>query len=62
MASYGYAMLSFAMLWYGVYTMLWNFLQSYKICMLCYAIDYVVKDKHSATVFLQVTKRTDCGP
>ena len=47
-----YAMLSYAMIWYGKYGMLWDFnamlWDSY--AMLCYAMVYVVKDKHSATV------------
>ena len=42
-----YAMLSYAMVWYGKYGMLWDF-----NAMLWgfYAMVYVVKDKHSATV------------
>ena len=43
-----YAMLSYAMVWYEKYGMLWNF-----NAMLWdfYAKVYVVKDKHSATVY-----------
>ena len=47
-----YAMLCYAMVWYGKYGMLWDFnamLWDF-YAMLCYAMVYVVKDKHSATV------------
>ena len=47
-----YAMLSYAMVWYGKYGMLWDFnamLWDF-YAMLCYAMFYVVKDKHSATI------------
>ena len=40
-----YAMLSYGMVWYGKYGMLWDF-----NAMLSYAVVYVVKDKHGATV------------
>ena len=40
-----YAMLCYGMVWYGMKSMV-----CYEISMLCYAMVYVVKDKHSATV------------
>ena len=40
-----YAMLCYPMLWYGMERMI-----CYDISMLCYAIVYVVKDKHSASM------------
>ena len=47
-----YAMLSYAMVWYGKYGMRWDFnAMLWDFCaLLCYAMVYVVKDKHSATV------------
>ena len=47
-----YGMLWYGMIWYGMYGMLWYFFLCYEICMLCYAMVYVVKEKHSATVAL----------
>ena len=40
-----YDMLCFPMVWYGMERMV-----CYEISMLCYAVAYVAKDKHSATV------------
>ena len=40
-----YAMLSYAMVWYDKYGVL-----CYDMKIQCYAMVYVVKDKHSATV------------
>ena len=47
-----YGMLSFAMVWYGVYGMLWDVfaILRYLYAMLifvCYAMVYVVKERHS---------------
>ena len=49
-----YAMLCYLMLWYGMESMLCYEISMvcYEIFMLCYAMVYVVKDKHSATVFV----------
>ena len=44
-----YAMLSYSMVWYGKYGMLWDF---YAMLWDFYAMVYVVKDKHSAIVQL----------
>ena len=44
-----YAILSHAMVWYGKYGMLWNFIA---VRCLFYTMVYVVKDKHSATACL----------
>ena len=47
-----YDMLSYAMVWYGMESMVCYEISMlcYEISMLCYAMVYVVKDKHSATV------------
>ena len=47
-----YAILSYAMVWYGTESMVYYEISMlcYEISMLCYAMVYVVKDKHSATV------------
>ena len=42
-----YAMLCYPMLWYGMESIV-----CYEISMLCYAMVYVVKDKHTATVHI----------
>ena len=47
-----YAKLSYAMVWYGMESMVCYKISMlcYEISMLCYAMVYVVKDKHIATV------------
>ena len=47
-----YDMLSYAMVWYRKNDMLYMRFQCHamRFLMLCYAMVYVVKDKHSATV------------
>ena len=51
-----YAMLSYAIVWYGMESMVCFKISMlcYEISMLCYAMVYVVKDKHSATVLLVI--------
>ena len=43
-----YAMLSYGMVWYGLYAMVFL---CYAMIFVCYAMVYVVKDKQSATVY-----------
>ena len=56
MVCYGmlcYAILCYGMVWYGMESMVSYDISMlcYEISMLCYAMVYVVKDKHSATVW-----------
>ena len=50
-----YGMVCYPMLWYGMESMVYYEIPMlcYEISMLCFAMVYVVKDKHSATVFPQ---------
>ena len=48
-----YGMLCYPMLWYGMESMVFYEISMlwFEIFMLCNAMVYVVKDKHSATVY-----------
>ena len=49
-----YGMLCYPMLWYGMKSIVCYKISMlcYEISMLCYIMVYVVKDKHSATVWV----------
>ena len=51
-----YAMLCYPMIWYGMERMVCYEISMlcYEISMLCYVMVYVVKDKHSATVYVDM--------
>ena len=53
-----YGMVCYAMVWYGMVWKVWYAMrfQCYAMRFLCYAMVFVVKDKHSATVF-DITKK-----
>ena len=59
-----YGMLYYPMLWYGMESMVCYKISMlcYEISMLCYAMVYVVKDKHSATVYLFTHTNTHFFP